>query len=142
MRIPLSSGDYAITYSEHYSRSTSIISVIKAHKCIVKGCPVFLAHVDSTSGKLSMFEVDVVRDYVDVFPNELPGLPLPRHTDFHIDLISGVAPIAKAPYWLVPSEIKEMMSHLQEFLDKGFIRPSSSPWGAPLLFLKKKDGTI
>ncbi|XP_023762365.1 uncharacterized protein LOC111910778 [Lactuca sativa] len=121
VRIPLSSDNYVIAYGEHHSRSTSFIFVMKAHKCITKGCPVFLAHVDSTSRKLSLSEVDVVRDYIDVFPDEFPGLPPPRQIYFHIDLIPSVAPIAKAPYQLAPSEMKEMMSQLQELLDKGFI---------------------
>ncbi|XP_052620961.1 uncharacterized protein LOC111893627 [Lactuca sativa] len=138
VRIPLPSGDYATAYGEHHSRSTSFISVMKARKCIAKGCPVFLAHVvNSNSEELGLSEVDVVRDYVDVFPNDLPGLPPPRQVDFHIDIIPGAAPIAKAPYRLAPSEMKEMMSQLQELLDKGFIRPSSSPWGAPVLELNK-----
>ncbi|GJT91980.1 putative reverse transcriptase domain-containing protein [Tanacetum coccineum] len=76
------------------------------------------------------------------FPEVLPGLPLlPDQVDFH-DLVPGAAPVARAPYRLAPSEMKELADQLQELSDKGFIRPSSSPWGAPVLFVKKKDGSL
>ena len=77
-----------------------------------------------------------------IFPNDLPGLPPDRQVEFRTDLVPGAAPIAKTPYRLVPAEMKEMMSQLQELLDKGFIRLSTSPWGAPVLFVKKKDGSF
>ncbi|GJW29320.1 putative reverse transcriptase domain-containing protein [Tanacetum coccineum] len=77
-----------------------------------------------------------------VFPEDLPGLPLARPVEFQIDLIPGAAPVARAPYRLAPSEMKELSEQLQELSDKGFIRPSSSPWGAPVLFVKKKDGSF
>ncbi|GKF70383.1 hypothetical protein Tco_0203440 [Tanacetum coccineum] len=72
----------------------------------------------------------------------MPGLPLARPMEFQIDLIPGAAPVARAPYGLAPSEMKELSKQLQELSDKGFIRPSSSPWGAPVLFVKKKDGSF
>ncbi|KAK1421343.1 hypothetical protein QVD17_23595 [Tagetes erecta] len=87
-------------------------------------------------------EVPIVAEYPDVFPEELPGLPPDRQVEFHIDLVPGTAPIAKSPYRLAPSEMKELMAQLQELLEKGFIQPSSSPWGAPILFVKKKDGSL
>ncbi|GKE49469.1 putative reverse transcriptase domain-containing protein [Tanacetum coccineum] len=74
------------------------------------------------------------------FPKDLPGLPSARPVEFQIDLIPGAALVARAPYRLAPSEMKELLKELQEISDKGFIRPSSSPWGAPILFVKKKDG--
>ncbi|GKB08394.1 putative reverse transcriptase domain-containing protein, partial [Tanacetum coccineum] len=77
-----------------------------------------------------------------VFPEELPGLPQPRQVEFQIDLVPGVAPVARAPYRLAPSEMRELSVQLQELLEKGFIRPSSSPWGAAVLFVKKKDGSF
>ncbi|GJT71747.1 hypothetical protein Tco_1031033 [Tanacetum coccineum] len=77
-----------------------------------------------------------------VFLKELPGLPPPRQVEFRIDLIPGAAPVARASYRLAPSEIKELSEQLQELLEKGFIRPSSSPWGASVLFIKKKDGSL
>ncbi|GKD64079.1 putative reverse transcriptase domain-containing protein, partial [Tanacetum coccineum] len=77
-----------------------------------------------------------------VFLEDLPGLSSARPVEFQIDLIPGAAPVARAPYRLAPSEMKELSEQLQELSDKGFIRPSSSPWGAPVLFLKKKDGSF
>ncbi|GJU69537.1 putative reverse transcriptase domain-containing protein [Tanacetum coccineum] len=82
-----------------------------------------------------------IRSY-EVFPEDLPGLPPARPVEFQIDLIPGAAPVARAPYRLAPSEMKELSEQLQELSDKGFIRPSSSPWGAPVLFVKKKDGSF
>nr|GEY18973.1 reverse transcriptase domain-containing protein [Tanacetum cinerariifolium] len=82
--------------------------------------------------------VPVIRDYPEVFPKDLPGLPPARPVEFQIDLITGAAP-ARAPYRFAPSEMKELLEQLQELSKKGFIRPSSSPWGAPVLFVKKKD---
>ncbi|GJZ58267.1 putative nucleotidyltransferase, ribonuclease H [Tanacetum coccineum] len=81
-------------------------------------------------------------NFPKVFPEDLPGLPPTRQVEFQIDLMPGVAPVARAPYRLAPSEMKELSEQLQELSDKGFIRPSSSPWGAPVLFVKKKDGSF
>ncbi|GKD26128.1 putative reverse transcriptase domain-containing protein, partial [Tanacetum coccineum] len=87
-------------------------------------------------------DVPIVQDFPEIFPKDLPGLPLARPVEFQIDLIPGAAPVARAPYRLAPSEMKELSKQLQELSDKGFIRPSSSPWGAPVLFVKKKDGSF
>ncbi|KAA0046134.1 ty3-gypsy retrotransposon protein [Cucumis melo var. makuwa] len=84
----------------------------------------------------------VVRDYPDVFPEELPGLPPHREVEFAIELESGTVPISRAPYRMAPAQLKELKVQLRELLDKGFIRPSVSPWGAPVLFVKKKDGSM
>ncbi|GKC42926.1 putative reverse transcriptase domain-containing protein, partial [Tanacetum coccineum] len=85
---------------------------------------------------------NVVMDFPDVFPEDLSGLPPTRQVEFQIDLVPGAAPVAWAPYRLAPSKMKELSEQLQELSDKGFIRPSSSPWGAPVLFVKKKDGSF
>ncbi|GJR28814.1 putative reverse transcriptase domain-containing protein [Tanacetum coccineum] len=92
--------------------------------------------------KKRLEDVLVIQDFLKVFPDELLGLPPPRQVEFRIDLIPGAAPMAHAPYLLAPSEMKELSKQLQELLEKGFIRPSSSPWGAPVLFVKKKDGSF
>ncbi|WVZ63695.1 hypothetical protein U9M48_013308 [Paspalum notatum var. saurae] len=84
-------------------------------------------------------KIPVVCDFPDVFPEELPGLPPDRDVEFRIDLIPGTAPVSKRPYGMAPDELKELKIQLQEQLDKGFIRPSSSPWGCPALFVEKKD---
>ncbi|GJS36682.1 putative reverse transcriptase domain-containing protein [Tanacetum coccineum] len=78
----------------------------------------------------------------EVFPEDLPSIPPARQVEFQIDLVPGAAPVARAPYRLAPSEMKELAKQLQELSDKGFIMPSSSPWGAPVLFVKKKDGSF
>ena len=83
-----------------------------------------------------------MNEYADVFPDELPGLPPEREVEFRIELNPGAKPVAKAPYRLAPTEMRELMTQIQELLDKGFVRPSVSPWGAPVLFVKKKDGTM
>ncbi|GJT46242.1 putative reverse transcriptase domain-containing protein [Tanacetum coccineum] len=93
-------------------------------------------------GRKQIKDVPIVRDFPKVFPEDLPGLPPARPVEFQIDLILGAAPVARAPYRLAPSEMKELSEQLQELSDKGFIRPSSSPWGAPVLFVKKKDGSF
>src|SRR4030095_12493773 len=98
--------------------------------------------MDSSESKKSLQDIPVVCDYPDVFPDDLPGLPPERQVEFGIDLVPGATPIAKAPYRLAPSELKEMLSQIDELLQKGFIQPSTSPWGAPVLFVKKKDGTM
>ncbi|GJV73684.1 hypothetical protein Tco_1493679 [Tanacetum coccineum] len=89
-----------------------------------------------------MQDVPVIRNFPEVFPDDLPGLPPPRQVEFRIELVPGAAPVARAPYRLAPSELKELSDQLKELLEKGFIRPSSSPWGAPVLFVKKKDGSF
>ncbi|WVZ78784.1 hypothetical protein U9M48_026440 [Paspalum notatum var. saurae] len=78
-------------------------------------------------------------DFPDVFPEELPWLPPDRNVEFAIELVPGTAPVSKRPYRMAPDEPKELKTQLQEQLDKGFIRPSSSPWGCPALFVEKKD---
>ncbi|GKB58983.1 putative reverse transcriptase domain-containing protein [Tanacetum coccineum] len=86
-------------------------------------------------------DISVVCEFEDVFPEDLSGLPLQRQVEFRIDLVPGATPIAKSPYRLAPSEMQELSGQLQELQDKGFIRLSHSPWGAPVLFVKKKDGS-
>ena len=84
----------------------------------------------------------VVRDFSDVFPDDLRGIPPTRQVEFQIELMPGAAPVARAPYRLAPTELEELSKQLAELAEKGFIRPSSSPWGAPVLFVKKKDGSF
>ncbi|GJY01399.1 putative reverse transcriptase domain-containing protein [Tanacetum coccineum] len=125
----------------------NIISCTKTQKYLLKGCQVFLAHVtmkkaEDNSEEKRLEDVPIIWDFPDVFPEDLPGLPLTRQVEFQIDLIPGAAPVARAPYRLAPSEMKELSEQLKELSDKGFIRPSSSPWGAPVLFVKKKDGSF
>nr|GFA19571.1 hypothetical protein [Tanacetum cinerariifolium] len=118
----------------------SIISCSKTEKYVRKGFPIFLAHITTKEKRLE--DVPTVRDYPEVFPEDLPGLPPIRPVEFQIDLVPGAAPVARAPYRLAPSEMKELAEQLKVLSNKGFIRPSSSPWGAPVLFVKKKDGSF
>jgi hypothetical protein len=87
-------------------------------------------------------EVPVIKEYLDVFPEELPGMPPDRDIEFVIDLVPGTFPIAKRPYRMAASELAELKRQLEELQQSGFIRPSSSPWGAPVLFVKKKDRSM
>ncbi|GKD52413.1 putative reverse transcriptase domain-containing protein [Tanacetum coccineum] len=87
-------------------------------------------------------DIVVVRDFPEVFPDDLSGLPPAREIEFRIELIPGATPVAKSPYRLEPSELEELSGQLKELQDKGFIRQSLSPWGAPVLFVKKKDGSF
>nr|GFD48802.1 putative reverse transcriptase domain-containing protein [Tanacetum cinerariifolium] len=119
----------------------------KTHKYMLKGCQVFLAHVttkeaEGKSEKKQLENVPIVRNFPEVFPEDLPGLPPTQQVVFQIDLIPGAAPIAQAPYRLAPPEMKELSEQLKELSDKGFKRSSSSPWGAPVLFVKKNDGSF
>nr|GEY91035.1 putative reverse transcriptase domain-containing protein [Tanacetum cinerariifolium] len=130
----------------HESR-LNIISCTKTQRYLLKGCPIFLAHITTKEGEdktkeKRLEDVPIVQDFLDVFPEDLPGIPPTRQVEIQIDLVPSAAPVARAPYRLAPSEMKELSDQLKELTDKGFIRPSSSPWGAPILFVKKKDGSF
>jgi hypothetical protein len=91
---------------------------------------------------IKLEDIPVVCEYPDVFPDELPGMPPDRDIEFVIELQPGTAPISKRPYHMPPNELAELKLQLQELLDKGYIRPSASPWGCPALFVKKKDNSL
>jgi hypothetical protein len=132
-----------VVHGEKSGKNFRIVTCMKMQKYLKKEYIAFLAHVvDKEIEEARIQDFPVVRDFPEVFPEELPGLPPSRQVEFHIDLIPGAAPVAKSPYRLAPSEMQELSGQLQELLDKGFIRPSSSPWGAPVLFVKKKDGSL
>ncbi|GJS14292.1 putative reverse transcriptase domain-containing protein [Tanacetum coccineum] len=103
---------------------------------------VTMKKAEDKSKEKQLEEVPIVQDFPEVFPEDLPGIPPTRQVEFQIDLIPGAAPVAQAPYRLAPSEMKELSDQLKELSDKGFIRPSSSPWGALILFVKKKERII
>ncbi|KAL8108992.1 hypothetical protein AgCh_025186 [Apium graveolens] len=110
---------------------------------IILGCEAYLAHmVDTKKETPTLDEIPIVREFPDLFPEELPGLPPDREIEFSIDLILGAEPVSKTPYRMAPMEMKELANQLQELLDKGVIRPTVSPWGAPVLFVKKKEGSM
>ncbi|TYK29806.1 ty3-gypsy retrotransposon protein [Cucumis melo var. makuwa] len=120
-----------------------VISAMRASKLLSRGTwSILTSVVDTREVDVSLSSEPVVRDYSDVFPQELPGLPPHREIEFAIELEPGTASISRAPYRMAPAELKELKVQLQELLDKGFIRPSVSPWGSPVLFVKKNDGSM
>nr|GFA72421.1 putative reverse transcriptase domain-containing protein [Tanacetum cinerariifolium] len=136
----------AKSYIGRESRLT-VISCSKVQEYKAKGCHVFLAQISATkedykSERKQVKDVPIVQDFPEVFHEDLPGLPPARPIEFQIDLIPGAALVARAPYRLASSEMKELSKQLQELSDKGLIRASSSPWGALVLFVKKKDGSF
>ncbi|KAI3724790.1 hypothetical protein L1987_64556 [Smallanthus sonchifolius] len=136
VRIPLPNGETLSVQGERVGAVMGIISFMKAQKCLRKGHTAILALVaEQPSEEKKIEDIPIVREFLEVFPEDLPGLPPHRQVEFQIDLAPGAAPIARAPYRLAPSELQELSTQLQDLLDKGFIRPSSSPWGAPVLFV-------
>ncbi|XP_074364525.1 uncharacterized protein LOC141705502 [Apium graveolens] len=134
---PIAVGD------RNYKGDIKLISALKASKLLSKGCDGYLAFVKDTSkDEPSIEDYPAVREYEDVFPDELPGLPPHREVEFTIELVPGAEPISKAPYRMAPLELQELKEQLQELLDRGFIRPSVSPWGALVLVKEaQKDDT-
>ncbi|XP_022887797.1 uncharacterized protein LOC111403499 [Olea europaea var. sylvestris] len=129
--------------SERRILPSCIISVLDAGKFLRKGCQAYLAHaIDTQITKLKLEDTPVVKDFPNVFLDDLPGLPPDREIKFTIDLIPGTTPISQSPYKMASAELKELKVQLQDLVDKGFIRPGASPWRAPVLFVKKKDGTM
>ncbi|WVZ97932.1 hypothetical protein U9M48_043432 [Paspalum notatum var. saurae] len=117
------------------SSGTDVIIHVPLHKHVSPTVNV----VETQTEAQALAKIPVACEYPDVFPEELPGLPPDRDVEFRIDLVPGTAPVSKRPYRMAPDELKELKTQLQEQLDKGFIRPSSSPWGYPALFVEKKD---
>nr|GEW55629.1 reverse transcriptase domain-containing protein [Tanacetum cinerariifolium] len=123
VRIPLLNGEILEIHGERPEKDSKSLSCIKADE-------------------VRLDDIRTVCDFPKVFPNDLTGLPLVRESEFRIDLIPGALPDVKSPYRLAPSEMQELSNQLKELQEKGFIRPSYSPWGAPVLFVKKKDGAL
>ncbi|KAG8495695.1 hypothetical protein CXB51_013504 [Gossypium anomalum] len=140
---PLMNGELLRVKSNQTEGLSDVISVMAAQRYVKKGYDAYLAYVLDTKVSESKIQVvPVVCEFSDVFPEELPGLPPEREVEFSIDLIPGTTPISIAPYRMAPTELKELKTQLQELVDRGFIQPSHSPWGAPVLFVKKKDGSL
>ncbi|KAI3743880.1 hypothetical protein L1987_56947 [Smallanthus sonchifolius] len=143
IQIPLPSGETLRVFGEKPCKGLKLMSCTTAQKYLRKKHVAFLAHVVQKDVKeKSIQDIPVIRDFLEVFPEDLSGLPPVRQVEFRIDLVPGANPVARAPYRLAPFEMQELASQLQELSDKGFIRPSHSPWGAPVLFVKKKDGSF
>ena len=135
-------GEELLVHGNGTNPKVGIISAMKAMKHYQKGCLMLLASAVDTKKEKQLDEIPIVNNFPDVFPEDLPGLPPDRQIEFRIELIPGAKPVAKTPYRLAPSEMKELVKQIDELLQKGFIRPSTSPWGAPVLFVKKKDGSM
>ncbi|KAK8954132.1 hypothetical protein KSP39_PZI001653 [Platanthera zijinensis] len=132
-----------ITYRGFGEVSKMLISAMKALSQIRKGSEAILVMVKGPpEEKKDITTIPVVCEFQELFPEELAGLPPKREIEFEINLEQGARPMAKSPYRMTPKELAELRVQLQELIDKNFIRPSSSPWGAPVLFVKKKEGTL
>nr|GFC30204.1 hypothetical protein [Tanacetum cinerariifolium] len=108
----------------------------------INAFPLDMCEFDIILDVPSIHDQPIVFEFLDVFPDELPRIPPVREVEFNIELILGAEPISKAPYHMAPIELKELKDQLQELLERGFIHRSVSPWGAPVLFVKKKDGSM
>jgi hypothetical protein len=121
------------------------ILAMQFKKCMRKGCQVYSIQVTNLlekENKPNLEDFPVLHDLRDVFVDEIPKLPPRKEIDFSIDLLPGSTPISKSPSQMSLSELTKLKIQLQELLDKEYIRPSVSPWGAPVLFVKKKDETL
>ncbi|GJV18357.1 putative reverse transcriptase domain-containing protein [Tanacetum coccineum] len=142
MPIKLGSFDVVIGMDWLSKYHARIICDEKVIHIPINGETLIIRVMEKKSDEKRLEDILVVREFPEVFPEDLPGLPPVRQVEFQIDLIPGAAPVARAPYRLAPSEMQELSNQLQELADRGFIRPSTSPWGAPVLFVKKKDGSF
>ncbi|MFS7987804.1 putative nucleotidyltransferase, Ribonuclease H [Helianthus anomalus] len=135
-------GEVILITGDRPRKPLKFISVMKLVSYSRKQEMVYMISVIINAKSKELQDIPVVSEYSDVFPEELPGLPPDREVEFRIHLIPGTAPIAKTSYRLAPTEMLELKKQLDELLSKGFIQPSSSPWGAPVLFVKRKDGSM
>ena len=121
----------------------SLINVMTAWKMLRKGCQGYLAFVvDRRQKGTRMEDIPIVEEFPDVFQDDISCLPPDRAIEFVIELVPRTETISIPPYKMAPAELKELKAQLEELLSKGFIRPSTSQWGAPVLFVKKKDGSL
>ncbi|XP_028752441.1 uncharacterized protein LOC114712139 [Neltuma alba] len=119
------------------------LSAAQSTKCIQKGFQAYAFFFYISKDKeVGIEQIEVVKEFLEVFPIEVFGLPPKREVEFSIELMPGTTPISKARYRMSPSELVELKKQMEELLQKGFIRPSVSPWGSPVLFVRKKDGSL
>ncbi|GJW87891.1 putative reverse transcriptase domain-containing protein [Tanacetum coccineum] len=142
MTIKLGSFDVVIGMDWLSKYHAKILCDEKVVHIPINGETLIIRVMEKKSDEKRLEDIPVVKEFPDVFPKDLPGLPPVRQVEFQIDLIPGAAPVARTPYRLAPSKMQELSNQLQELTDRGFIRPSTSPWGAPVLFVKKKDGSF
>jgi hypothetical protein len=115
---------------------------MKVKRCLRRGCRLYVVEAVKERKGPSLDQYPVLSEFQDVFPNELLGLPLERELDFTIELNPGAEPISKTLYRMAALELCELQIQLKELLDLGLVRPSVSPWGASVIFVKKKDGSL
>ncbi|KAH0679850.1 hypothetical protein KY284_020935 [Solanum tuberosum] len=114
-----------------------------ANKLVSKGCVYHLVRVNDSSVEIPHIQsIHIVKEFPEVFPDDIPGVPPEREINFGIDVLLDTSLISIPPYRMAPAELKELKEQLKDLLDKGFIRPSVSSWGAPVLFVRKKDGSL
>ena len=123
------------------------ISSLQLKRDVRKRCKSFSITItneeySNKEDKINLEDIAILRGYSDVFPEEILRLPPKRELDFTIELVSGAVPNLKSPYQMKVLELNELKSQLKELIDKNYIRPSLSPWGAPIIFVKKKEDTL
>ena len=137
------SGQEVTFIDKRLNHLSNVISATTVRTMVRKGCEAYLAYViDTKKAEPSLSDIPIVSDYQDVLPEKLSGLPPQREIQFAIDVVHGATPTSITPSRMPPMELKELKLQLQELLEKGFISSSVSPWGAPVFFVKKKDGTL
>ena len=131
------------------SRKTTVrqISDLQLKRAVRKGCKAYAVIIINEENinnidKLKLEDIPILKEYSDVFPEEILGLPLKQELDFTIELVPGAVPSSKDPYQMNMLELNELKSQLKELIDKNYIRPGVSPWGAPVIFVKKKNRTL
>ena len=133
------SGKEVTFIGERLNHLSNVISATTARTMVRKGCETYLPYViDTKKAEPSLSDIPTVSDYLDVFPEELPGLPPQREIEFAINVVQGATSTSITPYRMAPVELKEWKLQLQELLEKGFIRPSVSPWEVQCSLLKRK----
>lgn len=136
-------GEY-LSYRGNARRlEVKIVTMLKMRKYLNKGHEVYLCTLQDLSIESETLEQSlVVKEFPNVFPKEILGIPLNREVEFSIDFLPGTMPISKVPYRMVANQMSNLKEQLQEMLENGYIRPSTSAWGAPVLFVKKMDGSL
>ncbi|XP_073137062.1 uncharacterized protein [Henckelia pumila] len=136
-------GDSWFFYGEGVQPLMPLVSNLKAFQALEAGGEGYLIYaIDASMGIRALEDFPVVCEYSDVFLDEIPGFPTVREVEFGIELVPGTIPISHTPCRLAQSEMRELQQQLQDLLDKGYIRPRVLPWGEPVLFVKKKDGSM
>lgn len=143
IELKCSDGEILRVDSNELNTPPTVITSMMAQRYMRKGYESYLTFILNTKeSELKIESMPIMSEYLDVFPEELPRLPPVREVEFGIELMPGTTTISIAPYRMAPTELKELKAQLQELTDKGFARPSFSPWDAPVLFVKKKDGSM